>query len=66
MTDADLPRYVAGLVMSNDISARDVQLEQGQFYQSKSYPTFTPTGPRLVLLDPEDFQQLSGCDCACG
>jgi 2-keto-4-pentenoate hydratase/2-oxohepta-3-ene-1,7-dioic acid hydratase in catechol pathway len=59
VTDADLPRYVAGLVMSNDISARDVQLEQGQFYESKSYPTFTPTGPRLVLLDAEGFARLS-------
>jgi len=58
--DADLPTYVAGLVMSNDISARDVQLEKGQYYESKSYPTFTPTGPRLVLLDAEDFTRLSG------
>jgi 2-keto-4-pentenoate hydratase/2-oxohepta-3-ene-1,7-dioic acid hydratase in catechol pathway len=60
VTDADLPRYVAGLVMCNDVSARDVQLEKGQFYESKSYPTFTPTGPRLVLLDPEDLRHLSG------
>jgi len=55
----DLPRYVAGVVMSNDVSARDVQLGEGQFYESKSYPTFTPTGPRLVLLDAEDFPLLS-------
>jgi len=60
VTDADLPRYVAGLVMSNDVSARDVQLEKGQFYESKSYPSFTPTGPRLILLDAEDFLQLPG------
>jgi 2-keto-4-pentenoate hydratase/2-oxohepta-3-ene-1,7-dioic acid hydratase in catechol pathway len=60
VTDADLPGYVAGLVMCNDISARDIQLEKGQFYESKSYPTFTPTGPRLVLLDPEDFGRLAG------
>jgi len=60
VTDADLPGYVAGLVMSNDVSARDVQLEKGQFYEGKSYPTFTPTGPRLVLLDAEDFTRLSG------
>jgi 2-keto-4-pentenoate hydratase/2-oxohepta-3-ene-1,7-dioic acid hydratase in catechol pathway len=58
--DADLPGYVAGLVMSNDVSARDVQLEKGQFYESKSYPTFTPTGPRLVLLDADDFTRLPG------
>jgi 2-keto-4-pentenoate hydratase/2-oxohepta-3-ene-1,7-dioic acid hydratase in catechol pathway len=60
VTDAGLPRYVTGLVMCNDLSARDVQLEKGQFYESKSYPTFTPTGPRLVLLDPEDFSRLPG------
>jgi 2-keto-4-pentenoate hydratase/2-oxohepta-3-ene-1,7-dioic acid hydratase in catechol pathway len=60
VTDADLPSHVAGLVMCNDVSARDVQLEKGQFYESKSYPTFTPTGPRLVLLDPEDFGRLAG------
>jgi 2-keto-4-pentenoate hydratase/2-oxohepta-3-ene-1,7-dioic acid hydratase in catechol pathway len=59
VTDADLPGYVAGLVMCNDLSARDVQLEKGQFYESKSYPTFTPTGPRLVLLNPEDFGRLA-------
>jgi 2-keto-4-pentenoate hydratase/2-oxohepta-3-ene-1,7-dioic acid hydratase in catechol pathway len=59
VTEADLPGYVAGLVMCNDLSARDVQLEKGQFYESKSYPTFTPTGPRLVLLDPEEFGRLA-------
>jgi 2-keto-4-pentenoate hydratase/2-oxohepta-3-ene-1,7-dioic acid hydratase in catechol pathway len=56
--DADLPEYVAGLVMCNDISARDLQLTKGQFYESKSYPTFTPTGPRLVLLEADDFARL--------
>jgi 2-keto-4-pentenoate hydratase/2-oxohepta-3-ene-1,7-dioic acid hydratase in catechol pathway len=56
--DADLPDHVAGLVMCNDVSARDVQLTKGQFYESKSYPTFTPTGPRLVLLEADDFARL--------
>jgi 2-keto-4-pentenoate hydratase/2-oxohepta-3-ene-1,7-dioic acid hydratase in catechol pathway len=60
VTDADLPDYVAAVVMCNDVSARDVQLEKGQFYESKSYPTFTPTGPRLVLLDADDFGRLAG------
>jgi 2-keto-4-pentenoate hydratase/2-oxohepta-3-ene-1,7-dioic acid hydratase in catechol pathway len=60
VADADLPDHVAGLVMCNDISARDVQLAKGQFYESKSYPTFTPTGPRLVLLEAGDFARLPG------
>lgn len=59
VTEADLPRYVAGLVVTNDVSARDVQLPKGQFYEAKSYPTFTPAGPRLVLLEPADFAHLS-------
>ncbi|MFI9273138.1 fumarylacetoacetate hydrolase family protein [Kitasatospora sp. NPDC052896] len=57
--EQDLPAYVAGLVLCNDVSARDVQLTKGQFYESKSYPTFTPTGPCLALLEPEDFARLS-------
>ncbi|KQW05203.1 fumarylacetoacetate hydrolase family protein [Streptomyces sp. Root369] len=56
--ERDLPSYVAGLVITNDVSARDVQLTKTQFYESKSYPTFTPTGPHLALLDPEDFAHL--------
>jgi 2-keto-4-pentenoate hydratase/2-oxohepta-3-ene-1,7-dioic acid hydratase in catechol pathway len=60
VSDADLPDHIAGLVMCNDISARDVQLTKGQFYESKSYPTFTPTGPRLVLLRGDEVARLSG------
>ncbi|MFE7778112.1 fumarylacetoacetate hydrolase family protein [Streptomyces sp. NPDC057445] len=56
--EQDLPRYVAALVLTNDVSARDVQLTKTQFYESKSYPTFTPTGPYLALLEPEDFAHL--------
>ncbi|MER6632656.1 fumarylacetoacetate hydrolase family protein [Streptomyces sp. NPDC000987] len=56
--EADLPTYVAGLVITDDVSARDVQLTRTQFYESKSYPTFTPTGPYLALLEPEDFVHL--------
>ncbi|MER6954001.1 fumarylacetoacetate hydrolase family protein [Streptomyces sp. NPDC000618] len=56
--ERDLPSYVAGLVITNDVSARDVQLTKTQFYESKSYPTFTPTGPYLTLLEPEEFTRL--------
>ncbi|MFI6341282.1 fumarylacetoacetate hydrolase family protein [Streptomyces sp. NPDC050535] len=56
--ERDLPSYVAGLVITNDISARDVQLTKTQFYESKSYPTFTPTGPYLTLLERDDFAHL--------
>ncbi|MFN8189169.1 MAG: fumarylacetoacetate hydrolase family protein [Nocardioidaceae bacterium] len=58
ITEATLADYVAGLVITNDVSARDVQLTKTQFYEAKSYPTFTPVGPWLTLLDPEDFAHL--------
>src|SRR5207342_2503561 len=51
VTEENWTSFVAGLVVSNDVSARDVQLPKTQFFESKSYPTFTPVGPALVLLD---------------
>ena len=55
---ATLEDYVAGLVVTNDLSARDIQLTKGQFYESKSYPTFTPVGPFLTLLEPGELARL--------
>ena len=51
----DLGDYIAGLVVTNDVSARDIQLPQTQFYEAKSYPTFTPVGPALVLIDASEL-----------
>ncbi len=36
VTHDDLAEYVAGLVVANDVSARDLQLPKTQFYESKS------------------------------
>ncbi|WP_319451059.1 MULTISPECIES: fumarylacetoacetate hydrolase family protein [unclassified Mycobacterium] len=58
VTEADLPKYVAGLVVTNDVSARDIQLPKTQFYEAKSYPTFTPVGPALVLLDAAELKRF--------
>ncbi|MFR0359304.1 fumarylacetoacetate hydrolase family protein [Streptomyces sediminimaris] len=58
VTDAALSRYVAALVVADDVSARDLQLPKTQFYESKSYPTFTPLGPRLLLVDADDLARL--------
>jgi len=55
VTDTNLHEYVAGFVVTNDVSARDLQLPHTQFYEAKSYPTFTPVGPRLVLVDKDEL-----------
>jgi len=58
VTEANLADYVAGLVVTNDVSARDIQLPKTQFYESKSYPKFTPVGPMLVLLNPDEVKRF--------
>jgi 2-keto-4-pentenoate hydratase/2-oxohepta-3-ene-1,7-dioic acid hydratase in catechol pathway len=43
---------VAGYTVSNDVSARTVQLrEGGQWVRGKSFDTFCPIGPALVTTD---------------
>jgi 2-keto-4-pentenoate hydratase/2-oxohepta-3-ene-1,7-dioic acid hydratase in catechol pathway len=59
ITADTLADYVAGLVVTNDISARDLQLPKTQFYESKSYPSFTPVGPALVLLDADELKRFT-------
>jgi 2-keto-4-pentenoate hydratase/2-oxohepta-3-ene-1,7-dioic acid hydratase in catechol pathway len=54
ITEDDLPEYVGAFVLANDVSARDVQLPQGQWFKGKSYPTFCPVGPFLSIPEPDE------------
>jgi len=58
VTPETLHHYVAALVVTNDVSARQIQLTKTQFYESKSYPTFTPAGPWLALAGAADLARL--------
>ncbi|MBZ4558059.1 fumarylacetoacetate hydrolase family protein [Mycobacterium avium subsp. hominissuis] len=58
ISEANLADCIAGAVVTNDVSARDIQLPKTQFYESKSYPTFTPVGPALVLLDADELKRF--------
>src|ERR1039458_8119097 len=58
VTDADLARYVAALVVADDVTSRQIQLVKTQFYEAKSYPTFPPVGPWLTLVDAADLARL--------
>jgi 2-keto-4-pentenoate hydratase/2-oxohepta-3-ene-1,7-dioic acid hydratase in catechol pathway len=58
-SDEELADSIAGFVLTNDVSARDIQLAKGQYYESKSYPTFTPVGPVLVLCTAEETGRFS-------
>jgi 2-keto-4-pentenoate hydratase/2-oxohepta-3-ene-1,7-dioic acid hydratase in catechol pathway len=45
--------HIAGYTCANDVTARDLQREDGQWTRAKSFDTFCPLGPRIVSnVDP--------------
>jgi 2-keto-4-pentenoate hydratase/2-oxohepta-3-ene-1,7-dioic acid hydratase in catechol pathway len=61
---ADVLDVVAGYCCANDVSDRDAQDADGQWFRGKGYDTFCPVGPEIVELDdPSDLrvvQRLNG------
>jgi 2-keto-4-pentenoate hydratase/2-oxohepta-3-ene-1,7-dioic acid hydratase in catechol pathway len=57
---------IYGYTCANDVSARDAQFGDGQWFRGKSIDTFCPVGPRIVeadSFDPSDAriqQRLNG------
>ncbi len=49
--EKDALEHVAGYMVFNDISARDIQFGDGQWTRGKSCDTFAPCGPALVTRD---------------
>ena len=60
VTTASLKDYVFAVAIANDLSARDVQLPQTQFFKGKSYRGFCPIGPWLTVLEPDEFGGSAG------
>ena len=51
--------HIAGFSVMNDVSARDVQLSESQWFRGKSFDTFAPLGPAIVTPDEiEDVHNL--------
>jgi len=60
VTDDNLGDYIGGVILANDVSARDAMFGAPamQWYKGKSQRTFCPLGPVLYLLDEGDIQQI--------
>jgi 2-keto-4-pentenoate hydratase/2-oxohepta-3-ene-1,7-dioic acid hydratase in catechol pathway len=63
----DAHDHIAGYMCANDVSAREAQFGDGQWFRGKSYDTFCPVGPRFVpateVTDAGDLrivQRLNG------
>ncbi|ELY96324.1 fumarylacetoacetate hydrolase family protein [Natrialba taiwanensis] len=50
----DASDYIAGYTAINDVSGRDAQFADEQFFRGKSYDTFAPMGPD-ARLDPSQL-----------
>ena len=51
--------YVFGYMVFNDVSARDIQMQDKQFTRGKSFDTFAPCGPWITSMDEiADSQNL--------
>jgi len=50
--------FIAGFTVMNDVSGRQAQFADSQWYRGKSFDTFAPLGPCLVT--PDEIPDLSG------
>jgi len=51
LTEERALEHVAGYMVLNDVTARKLQKEEGQWFRGKSLDTFAPCGPALVTAD---------------
>jgi 2-keto-4-pentenoate hydratase/2-oxohepta-3-ene-1,7-dioic acid hydratase in catechol pathway len=51
ISEEEALNHVAGYTVFNDVSARDFQFRDGPWFRGKSFDTFAPMGPCLVLRD---------------
>ncbi len=60
ISEADAHQYIAGYTILHDVSARDMQFGDKQWFRGKSCDTFAPTGPWIVtpdeLTDPHNLR----------
>jgi 2-keto-4-pentenoate hydratase/2-oxohepta-3-ene-1,7-dioic acid hydratase in catechol pathway len=59
VTAGEALEYVAGYMVLNDVSARDLQFRTAQWLSGKTLDTFAPCGPSLVINEINDPQNLS-------
>ena len=51
ITKKDASGHIAGFTVFNDVSGREAQFSDSQWFRGKSFDTFAPLGPFLVTLD---------------
>lgn len=52
VSEEDALKYVFGFTCANDVTARDIQIADGQWTRGKGFDTFCPLGP-VIETDPD-------------
>lgn len=52
VSEEDALKYVFGFTCANDVTARDLQIKDGQWARGKGFDTFCPLGP-IIETDPD-------------
>jgi 2-keto-4-pentenoate hydratase/2-oxohepta-3-ene-1,7-dioic acid hydratase in catechol pathway len=60
IAESRVPDFIYGYTVMNDITARDCQKSDGQWFRAKSFDTFAPIGPEIILKENlPDAQNLN-------
>lgn len=63
VTEEEAAGSIFGFTVLNDVSARDAQFADKQWFRGKSFDTFCPTGPWVVTADEIDDPQNLDLSC---
>jgi len=59
----DIFDFIYGYTIVNDVTARDLQKKEGQWFRAKSFDTFAPVGPCIIpkdkIRDPQNLNLKS-------
>ncbi len=59
ITPADALKHVFGYTVFNDVTARDIQQSDKQWFRAKSFATFAPMGPAIVTPEEIDAKNAA-------
>ncbi|MBE3100847.1 MAG: fumarylacetoacetate hydrolase family protein [Firmicutes bacterium] len=63
ISEKDVLSHIYGYTIINDLTAREIQKNEGQWFRAKSFDTFAPIGPVIIpknkIQDPQNLHLKS-------
>jgi len=63
VSEKDALKHIYGYTIINDVTAREIQKNEGQWFRAKSFDTFAPVGPVIIpknkIPDPQNLNLKS-------